>query len=39
MGMEMSLLEALVNAHPNAEAEAENPIQQADQYEPAVDFS
>jgi hypothetical protein len=37
MGVQMSLLEALVDAYPNAEAEAENPVQQADQYEPAVD--
>jgi len=37
MGVQMRLLEALVDANPDAEAEAENPIKQPDQNEPAVD--
>jgi hypothetical protein len=36
--MEMRLVEALVDADPDAEGEAENAVKQPDQNEPAVDF-
>ena len=38
MGMQMRLLEALVDADPDAECKAESPIEQPDQNEPAVDI-
>jgi hypothetical protein len=37
MGMQMRLIEALVDADPDAEGKAEGAIQQPDQNEPAVD--
>jgi hypothetical protein len=37
MGMQMRLLEALVDADPDAEGKAESPVEQPDQNEPAVD--
>jgi hypothetical protein len=37
MGVQMRLLETLVDADPDAEGKAESPVEQPDQNEPAVD--
>jgi hypothetical protein len=38
MGMQMRLLEGLVDADPDAESESKNCLEQPDQNEPAVDI-